>query len=175
MTIKIAFMGKMCSGKSTICHYLQSLQPEFVILSFAAKIKEIARDLFDMNFKDRQLLQHIGSKMREIDPDVFSKYLIRQSKKHEFVLVDDARYPNELTYLKKNGFTLVKLVISPQLQRKRIEKLYGDQSQEHLSRLDHPSEILQDQIDNQLFDTIIDVEKEDVKKKVAQLFFQDKI
>ena len=55
MAIKIAFVGKMCSGKSTICFYLQSLQEKFIILSFASKIKEIAKDLFDMNFKDRKL------------------------------------------------------------------------------------------------------------------------
>jgi dephospho-CoA kinase len=84
MSLKIAFMGKMCSGKSTLCNYLQELQPKFVVLSFAGKIKEIAYDLFDMKFKDRKLLQQIGSKMRDIDTDVFSKYLIKQSNQYKF-------------------------------------------------------------------------------------------
>lgn len=84
MNIKIAFIGKMCSGKSTACQYLQTLNPDFKILSFAGKIKDIARELFDMKTKDRKLLQQIGSHMREIDYDVFVKYLIRQSKKYSY-------------------------------------------------------------------------------------------
>ena len=80
MSIKIAFIGKMCSGKSFICQYLRSLQPEFEILSFASKIKDIAIELYGMEYKDRELLQKIGSKMREIDEDVFSKYLKKSLK-----------------------------------------------------------------------------------------------
>lgn len=175
MSLRIAFMGKICSGKSTLCKYLQQLQPEFVVLSFAGKIKEIANDLFDMKFKDRQLLQQIGSKMRDIDPDVFSKYLIKQSNKYKFVLVDDARYPNEIKYLKENGFILIKLIITPELQKTRIHELYGNKSDEHLSRLHHPSEVLQDTIKKEIFDLILNVENQDVKKEVSKLLFKDKI
>ena len=175
MAIKIAFVGKMCSGKSTICFYLQSLQEKFIILSFASKIKEIAKDLFDMNFKDRKLLQQIGSKMRDIDSDVFAKYLIKESKKYDFVLVDDVRYPNEFSYLKKNGFILVKLEISSELQKQRIENLYGENASEHLSRLEHSSETSLDNIDNELYDLILDVERDDVKGRAVQLLFQDKV
>jgi len=169
MSLKIAFIGKMCSGKSTMCRYLQSIHSEFIVLSFAAKIKEIARDLFEMKKKDRALLQQIGTKMRELDSDVFAKYLIRQSNKSNFVLVDDVRYINELNYLKKNGFILVKLVISPQFQKKRIEQLYGEHSDEHLSRLGHSSETIQEQIDDKEFDVIIDVENDNVYKILERM------
>ena len=169
MTIKIAFMGKMCSGKTTICKYLQHLEPRFIILSFAAKLKEIATELFDMKIKDRKLLQQIGANLRSIDEDVFSKYLIKESKKYEYVLVDDARYPNEINYLKNNGFILIKLVISSKIQKKRIKNLYGDNSHDHLKRLSHPSEILQDNIDEKMFDYIIDVENDDIKTLVTGL------
>ena len=95
---------------------------------------------------------------------VFAKYLIRQSNKSNFVLVDDVRYINELNYLKKNGFILVKLVISPQFQKKRIKQLYGEHSNEHLSRFGHSSETIQEQIDDKEFDVIIDVENDNVNK-----------
>jgi hypothetical protein len=175
MSIKIAFIGKMCSGKSFICQYLQSLQPEFEILSFASKIKDIAIELYGMEYKDRELLQKIGSKMREIDEDVFSKYLIKESKKYNFVLVDDVRYPNELFYLKKNGFILVKLVISSQLQKERLHQLYGNKAEQHIALLEHSSEILQDNMDDNLFDKIINVDNENVKKAVSELLFQNKV
>ena len=128
-----------------------------------------------MKFKDRKLLQQIGSKMRDIDTDVFSKYLIKQSNQYKFVLVDDARYPDEIKYLKDNGFILIKLIIKPELQKKRIYELYGNKSGEHLTRLEHPSEVLQDTIKKEIFDLILDVEKQNVKREVSKLLFKDKI
>ena len=70
---KIAITGKMCSGKTTIANYLIEKNNQFVKISFADKVKEIATDLFNMKEKNRYLLQSIGTKMREIDEDVWAR------------------------------------------------------------------------------------------------------
>lgn len=57
------------SGKDTVADYLVK-QHGFVKVSFAGKIYEIARDLFNMTNKNRALLQSIGQKMRQIDEEV---------------------------------------------------------------------------------------------------------
>ena len=78
--LRIAFSGKMQVGKTTSATYLVR-KYGFVKLAFADKLKEIARDLFPEQFesgeKPRKLLQDLGIKMREIDADVWVKYVLR--------------------------------------------------------------------------------------------------
>ena len=60
--VKIAISGPMCSGKSTIAKYICSLNPDYKIYSFGQKIKDIAKELFDMgDIKDRSLLIDIAN------------------------------------------------------------------------------------------------------------------
>ena len=94
---KIAVTGKMCSGKTTLCNYLCQIEPRFQIFSFGKKVKEVATDLFQMDplVKDRSLLTNLATKMREIDPDVWVNYVIRQCKDVDYCLGDDLRYQNE--------------------------------------------------------------------------------
>ena len=99
--MKIAIIGKICSGKTTTADILIGLNNDFQKLSFAGKVKNIAVDLFDMEKKDRKLLQQIGTYMREIDPDVWANYVVKQSKKYNYVVIDDLRYKNEYDLLKK--------------------------------------------------------------------------
>ena len=79
--VRIAFSGKMQVGKTTSADYLVR-RYGFVKLSFAGKLKEIAHDLFPEQFekgeKPRKLLQDLGIKMREIDEDVWARYVIRK-------------------------------------------------------------------------------------------------
>ena len=56
--------------------------------SFASGVREVARNVFGMT-KNRELLIQIGNKMREIDPDVWAKRVIREADNHPFCLVDD--------------------------------------------------------------------------------------
>ena len=65
-------------------------------------VKVIANDLFFMKEKDRILLQQIGTKMREIKDDVFVNYVINETSTKDFCLLDDARYENEISTLKKS-------------------------------------------------------------------------
>lgn len=140
--MKIAVTGKICSGKTTLCNYLCELEPRFEIFSFGKKVKSIASDLFKMDpeVKDRTLLTSIGQKMREINPDVWVNYVISECKDKEYCLVDDLRYQNEYEALVKNGFKIIQLNISPELQEERIRMVYPDNYEDHLNNRNHASE-----------------------------------
>ena len=47
-------------------------------MTFGQKVKDVAVDLFDMKGKDRSLLVKIGGYMRDINPDVWVDYLMKQ-------------------------------------------------------------------------------------------------
>ena len=140
--MRIAITGKMCSGKTTLCDYLCSVEPRFEVFSFGRKVKDCATDLFGMNplVKDRPLLISLGQKMREIDSEVWINYVIKQCSDKEFCLVDDLRYQNEYESLIKNGFKIIQLNISDDLQEKRIREIYPDNCEDHLSSRTHLSE-----------------------------------
>ena len=140
--MKIAITGKMCSGKSTIANFIQSQDNQYQIFSFGKKVKEVATDLFQMDptKKDRTLLTSIGTKMREIDPDVWTKYIIHQTNDVDHCIIDDLRYQNEYEYLIKNDFKIIQLLVSPELQEERIKKIYPQNYQDHLNNRNHISE-----------------------------------
>ena len=140
--MKIVVTGKMCSGKTTLCNYLCELEPRFQIFSFGKKVKDVAKDLFNMDpqIKDRTLLTSIGQKMREINKDVWVNYVIEQCKDVEYCLVDDLRYQNEYEALVKNGFKIIQLNISDELQEYRIRNIYPDNYEDHLKNRNHASE-----------------------------------
>ena len=171
--MKIAFIGKMCSGKTWCINYLKSLNSDFFVTRFAKMVKVIANDLFFMTEKDRVLLQQIGTKMREINPDVFVYYVIQETRGKQFCLLDDARYHNEIINLKKNGWILVKLSISPELQLKRLKDVYPDTWETHLERTNHESETQQDSIDPDLIDYTIDVNRTDVKAMLKHIYINN--
>ena len=139
---KIAITGKMCSGKTTLSNYLCSIEPSFQVFSFARKVKEVASDLFNMNplKKDRSLLISIGQKMRDIDPNVWINYVIQQTQGIEYCLIDDLRYQNEYEALAKNGWKIIQLKVSDELQEKRIKEIYPDNYEDHLKNRNHLSE-----------------------------------
>ena len=76
--MKIAIYGPMCSGKSTIASIIKENNSDYEIFSFGQKIKDLAKELFNMKHKDRSLLITIADKMRDIDPDVWAKFIIKR-------------------------------------------------------------------------------------------------
>jgi len=141
--MKLAVTGKMCSGKTTLCNYICSVEPRFQIFSFGKKVKEVATDLFGMDplIKDRSLLTSLGQKMREIDSEVWINYIMKQTKDKEFCLVDDLRYQNEYEALVRNGFRIIQLKLSDELQEERIREIYPDNFEDHLKNRTHLSEL----------------------------------
>ena len=156
--MKIAITGKMCSGKTTLSNYLCSLEPRFQVFSFAKKVKEVASDLFGMDplIKDRSLLTSLGQKMREIDPDVWINYVIKQTEGIDYCLIDDLRYQNEYLALATNGWKIIQLTMSDDLQEKRIREIYPLNYQDHLQNRTHLSERNEFQWLNDGPDLIID-------------------
>lgn len=138
--MKIAITGKMCSGKSSLAQIITETDSRFVIYSFGQKVKDVAKDIFNMKEKDRTLLTSIGTKMREIDYDVWVNYVINQTKDKTHCIIDDLRYQNEYEALHKNGYKIIQLIVDPKVQEERIKKVYPNNFQDHLNNREHISE-----------------------------------
>jgi|TARA_B110001469_G_scaffold126459_1_gene144148 cytidylate kinase len=152
--MKIAITGKMCSGKSTIANMIQQLDNEYDTYSYGQKIKDIAVELFNMKNKDRSLLINIASKLREIDGDVWSKYIIKKTKYKNKCIIDDLRFQNELDML-DDSWKIIKLNINYEDQKERIKKLYPDNYEDHYRNMGHDSE--KSQLDLSDKDIILDI------------------
>ena len=136
--MKIAIYGPMCSGKTTVANILQKTDKRYSIYSFGQKIKDIAKELFQMEGKDRSLLINIADKMREIDEDVWAKYIIRQTDKNDYCIIDDLRFQNELKYL--TDWKIICLTTPKEARIQRLKKLYPDNFKDHIKNMDHISE-----------------------------------
>lgn len=138
--MKFAIHGPMCSGKTTISEIIKAYDSEYKTYSFGGKVKDIARDLFKMEGKDRSLLISIASKMREIDPDVWAKYVVSdiESDKGEKCIIDDLRFQNEADYL--TGWTFISLTTPKDVRIKRIKELYPNNYEDHIKNMGHISE-----------------------------------
>ena len=141
--MKFAITGPMCSGKSTIANLLKTLNKELEIYSFGKKIKDIAHELFNMdgNLKDRTLLINIADKMRDIDPDIWAKYIIKQTNVKEHCIIDDLRFQNELDLLEEDGeWIYIILNINVVTRLNRLKQLYPDNYNDHIKNMNHLSE-----------------------------------
>ncbi len=112
----------------------------FTKIAFADKLKEIAKELFPEEFekseKPRTLLQALGMKMREIDEDVWAKYLFRkvEAEPNRRYVIDDLRFLNEARLARKHKFIIIKIVGLQRVQLTPEQK-------------NHPSEVQVDLIE----------------------------
>jgi cytidylate kinase len=163
--MKIAISGKMCSGKSTLANMLieyfqKNNNINFIKYSFANGVYEIAKNIFYMKNKDRKLLQQIGEKMREIDKDIWIKKTINDIHKNNdnYVIIDDLRFINELEYIKKHNFFIIRLNISKDKQHSHLITTYPTTYQNHIDNLHNISEIDLDNLPHNNFDIIINTD-----------------
>jgi len=156
--MKIAICGKMASGKTTMAEQLSVYG--FRCLSLAGEVKRVGRELFGMKEKNRPLLQQIGMKMREIRESVWLDALIHESAQYELVVCDDVRFINEAHALKENGWLLIKLDISDDLQKERLQNTYPDDWEIHWNNRSDPSEAEVDKIPLEWFDDIIEAKND---------------
>ena len=138
---KIAFIGKICSGKSHQSNLLCE-RYGFVRKSFGDKPKEICRDLFGMVGKDRKLIQTVAETLKTIDQNVWINYVVTSiiSSTETNIVIDDCRFPNEYEALKNLGFYFIYINISKEDQLSNIKKTYKDDYDQHIKNLDHISE-----------------------------------
>lgn len=141
----IAFYGPMCSGKTYLAtHLIENYG--YMKVGFADKLKAVARDLFEIDTKDkkdstRKLLQGFSDDIKKWGgEDVFVKHLIH--KLYELpgpFVIDDLRYTFEADALRSAGFKLVSVNTYENIRQERILKLYPDTSleaQQHRSETD---------------------------------------
>lgn len=176
--MKIALVGEMCAGKTTMSnHIIKWYKSKYDLTlnktSFAEKIYELAYQLFGMKEKDRKLLQDIGTKFREIDNNVWINYTV--NKYDNNVIIDDGRYPNEIERLSKEGFIIIKINISKELQKDRIKKLYVNTWEQHIKNMSHSSETSISKINNKYFDLEVNAGDETVLDKVVKFLESKKI
>jgi len=145
--LKIGIIGKMCSGKTTLANHLKSYllkkyNLEIQSLTFAGKVYDLAYDLFDMDKqnKDRKLLQQIGTYMRQIDENVWVKYVIKNTYQKD-IFVEDCRYRNEFDALVTHHFMMIKIVIDEEYQIERLKRTYPETFESHIKNLKHASEM----------------------------------
>ena len=138
--MKIAIIGKMCSGKSTIAQIIMDYDSSYKTFSFGGAVKKYAKEIFNMQGKDRSLLINFANKMRDIDENVWVRPVIEESRLFENCIVDDVRYQNELDALVNDNWIVIKLNISEELQKERIRETYPENYEDHLKNINHLSE-----------------------------------
>lgn len=163
---RFAILGKANSGKNTVGKLIKKqfkLEP-CKYIAFADPIKKIAKLMFPSiperfltgsskfrseiipnAFKNgkpltiRQLLIDIGNGAREYDPDIWIKALNQtlEKNKDSSIIITDERFRNEFDFLKKMGFTQIRIY------------------REDCSNINDISETGQDEISDSEFDYII--------------------
>ena len=169
MVLKIAISGKMCSGKSFCSKLIKQRYPQFQLFSFAEKLKSVTHDLFWDQFelvggkentisqlhKNRSLYVDVGQRMRDIDPDIWTKYVLKETRGVNFAIIDDLRFKNEMNALKSDGWKLIRLNINREQQIRRLQSTYIN-SDEHILGLDSETEKDLDDVSDSEFDLVLD-------------------
>lgn len=99
MKIVIGLVGPIASGKGTISEYLKSIGFQYFSLSNVVRAETQERGL-EMN---RQNLQDVGNDLREnFGGAVLVERLVDEIMKHDFVVIDGVRNPQEIIAIKDN-------------------------------------------------------------------------
>lgn len=142
--IKLAFVGKMRSGKDTVATRLVT-QYGFQSFAFGTALKASAHDIFPdvpRTPKPRALYQFMNV-MREYDEGVWIKHVERSveyaldRKTTQGIVITDARQANEIDWARRNGFTIVR-VVAPESARIARAQAVGDVFD--YEALSHPTE-----------------------------------
>jgi dephospho-CoA kinase len=125
LVVKIALCGKMRSGKDTVANFLRE-QHKFTGFRFSEGIWEticlLYPHIYASKEKPRKLLQDIGQKLREVDPNIWVNYTLQQIEEvgANRVVVTDLRQPNEFNVLKEQGFFIVRVSAEDGIRLNRI-------------------------------------------------------
>lgn len=140
--MRIMLNGRACSGKDSVGDILCE-KYGFRRLFFAEPIYEIARKYFDMEGKDRELLITIGQKFREIEPDIWVDYLLKELEGEEGdVVITDIRQANEYIKCKEKGFQGIRVRSSLENRMLRCKSRDGiDPTEETLALWESEGEV----------------------------------
>ena len=168
--MKIAISGPMCSGKTSIANLICYFKPEYKIYSFGKKIKDLAKELFNMDkVKDRSLLINIANKMKDINQNVWIDYVMKQCSNESNCIIDDLRFENELNVLKNdtdNNWHFIVSKVTKEIRIERIKNLYPENYEDHIKNMNDISEkgLLDFPLGRTLY--IANDTKENIKEKI---------
>lgn len=149
--------------------YMGHLEP--MQLAMMVKILRDALLLQREEPKPRKRLQFIGTEggRKRISDNIWIECADIEANKHAYAVIDDVRFPNEFGYFNIRHWTSIALTVNPEVQRSRIEALYGTFDPETLI---HPSELgVQQILDTCGYTHLIDTSyltKEQLHEEIAK-------
>jgi len=151
--MKIAFIGKLRSGKSALTDYAVTFY-DFQPFAFGDELKRTFHELFPnvkREPKPREMYQRYGTLMREIDENVWLDATMRKVDRYvgakccnARVLVEDCRQFNEYERLKAEGFVLIRITAPDHV---RIARARAEGDSFKAEDLAHPTEVASDGFD----------------------------
>lgn len=122
MVPDIALMGGMGAGKTTVADYLVKAH-NYKALKISEPIYHMAGSIWGPEARtNRSLLQELGMKIREIDPDAWLNMFLRRCDEVEDqpIVNDTLRMPNEYWALKQRGFVIIRVLAREALRQDRL-------------------------------------------------------
>jgi dephospho-CoA kinase len=165
---KIIINGRGGSGKDTVADYLIESYG-FEKIAFADRIYDVARDYFGMTYKNRDLLQKIGQKFREIRPTIWIDLTMDKAVNMDACVISDLRQSNEYSIALENGFLPIRINTDLNLRIDRIHKRDG--SYPDLKLLENESETGADKY--KYFEISNNGSLEDLYKQIDWIMEQD--
>jgi dephospho-CoA kinase len=121
MAIRIVFVGKSKAGKTWAADYLRRVHG-FKKIAFAEGLAYILRKFYPYDAYQRvrwETRVKYYDAWYKIDPNIWATYMERRLHlTTRNVVIDDPRYINEVVSLKRQGFTVIRIV-APEAQRTR--------------------------------------------------------
>jgi hypothetical protein len=123
----IGISGKIGSGKDTLADVIMQYDHKWTKRGFADKLKRVCsiitntsiQEQYDRSGKNTylggwgftigQMQQHIGVKMREIDPNFWVKALFADYTPFRHWIISDVRFRNEAIHIRNAGGFLVRI------------------------------------------------------------------
>ncbi|MHA1166358.1 MAG: AAA family ATPase [Candidatus Hodarchaeales archaeon] len=125
----IGITGRMGAGKTTAARFIITENENYELLRIAGKLKSIVKEL-DLPYT-RDTLQRVATFFRELDHDIWVKFALKEidclleRDPKCCVVIDDVRFENEASFLRKRGFKIIKIETAEDLRRKRIANRDG--------------------------------------------------
>jgi len=133
--LNLAFISEAGGGKDFLAQHTIT-NYGYTRYAFATHVNNVAKKWFpdlygDGKEKPRWLLQAIGTKFREVDPDVWIKAMLKEIDEEasnrrrymeiqEHIVVTDCRMPNEYQALKERGFTFIRIHVDGEIRKQRL-------------------------------------------------------
>lgn len=179
----ILFSGKAGTGKSTCAKYLLNLcyfdgNASVNTFSFARGVKETARRCFgwydQKDEKGRKLLQDIGKAGRAYNEDIWVQQMHEDYLKMAvgcpdgmWGIVDDWRFPNELSYLQGTGIEVYTVrIIDSAHEILKGTPAYEDESETALDDMQDFDYVIRDAPDVEALKVEVQKIYNDLKKEI---------